>query len=102
MIKFILITIALYLLTLLQTSFLVHFSICGMTPNLVGFIVILWNISEKKENLTGLFAAGIAGLFLDIFSVGWIGTNIAILIIISALIKFFLKRHVKIPFFEQS
>ncbi|OGZ19550.1 MAG: hypothetical protein A3F95_02105 [Candidatus Nealsonbacteria bacterium RIFCSPLOWO2_12_FULL_39_31] len=102
MIKFILITIFFYFLTLFQTSFLVHFAVFGRTLNFVAFAVILWNIFERKENSRGFYVAGMAGLFLDIFSTGFIGANFATLIIVSALIKFLLKRYVKIPFFEES
>ncbi len=102
MIKFILITIILYFLTLFQTSFLVHFAVFGRTPNLVALIAVLWSIFEKKEKLGGFYVAVIAGLFLDIFSNGFIGTNIVILAIIAALIKFVVKKYVKIPFFEES
>jgi rod shape-determining protein MreD len=100
-IKFILITIALYFLTLFQTSFLVHFAIFGITPNIVAFAVIIWNIFEKKERSVGYFVAIIAGLFLDIFSNGFIGINIIILVAIVASIKLLVKRYVKIPFFEE-
>ncbi len=101
MIKFILITIALYFLTLFQTSFFVHFAIFGITPNIVAFAVILWNIFEKKERTVGYFIAITAGLFLDIFSNGFIGINIVILVVMAALIKLLVKKYVKIPFFEE-
>ena len=90
--KILFLIILFYLLVLLQTSFLVHFSIFGIVPNLMVVLVILWNIFEKQEKQLGLANALIGGIFLDIFSSGLFGFYIFILLIISVFIKFYLKK----------
>lgn len=94
-IKILILIIFFYFLTLLQTSFLVHFSIFGLVPNFVLLLVILWNFSEKTKNLTGLFAALIGGFYLDVFSNRFFGFNILILLGIVIFIKLILKRYVR-------
>lgn len=93
--------IILYFLTLVQTSFLVHFIIWGMVPNLILLLVIVWNIFEKTENKIGLYNGIIGGFFLDIFSNCFIGFNILILLVIVLFIKFIFRRYVRIPFLEK-
>lgn len=96
-----LIIIFLYFLTVLQTSFLVHFSILGIIPNFVLIAVVIINICENEKNYFGLFAAALGGLFLDIFSSQLMGFNILILLAIAVFIKLFFKKHVRIPFLEK-
>lgn len=86
-----------YFLALLQASFLPHFSVFGIVPNIVLFFVFLINLFEKNERTTGLIAAFAAGLFLDIFSGGFIGFYILISLAISILVKYVLREHIKIP-----
>lgn len=90
-----------YFLALLQTSFLVHFSICGIVPNLILIVVILWNFFEKPKNYCGLYSAVIGGFFLDIFSNRFIGFYILILLALAIIIKLVLRKHVRIPFIEK-
>jgi len=90
-----------YFLSLLQTSFLVHFSICGIVPNLILIIVILWNFFEKPKNYSGLYIAVIGGFFLDIFSNRFIGFYILISLTLAIIIKLVLRKHVRIPFSEK-
>lgn len=78
-----------------------HFSIWGLVPNLVLLLVVVWNILEKSVNKLGLYQAVIAGLYLDIFSNRLIGFNILILLCLAILIKIFLRKYVRIPFFEE-
>jgi len=102
MIKKILIFIAVfYFLALIQTSFMVHFSVWGLIPNLIFLSVIVWNVFEKSKNNFGIYQATAAGFFLDIFSSRVIGFNVIILIFLAVIIKLFLKSYVRIPFLEE-
>jgi rod shape-determining protein MreD len=102
MIKKILIFIILfYFLALIQTSFMVHFSVWGLIPNLIFLLVIVWNIFEKSKNNLGIYQAATAGFFIDIFSSRVIGFNVMILIFLAIIIKLFLKSYVRIPFLEE-
>ena len=57
-----------YLLALIQTSFLVHFDIGGVSLNLILISVVLFNFLEKPWKKTGFLVAVIGGLYLDLFS----------------------------------
>lgn len=94
--------IVFYFLVLIQTSFLVHFNILGIVPNLVLISVVLWNLFEKSKNYFGLYAALIGGLFLDIFSNRFIGFYILISFALAIFLKLVFKRYVRIPFIEKS
>ncbi len=94
--------IVFYFLVLIQTSFLVHFNILGIVPNLVLISVVLWNLFEKSKNYFGLYAAFIGGFFLDIFSSRFIGFYVLILFALAIFIKLIFKRYVRIPFIEKS
>lgn len=89
-----------YFFVLVQTSFLIYFKVWNMVPNLILFLVVVWNVFEKADNRFGLYQAIIGGFFLDIFSNRFIGFNILILVISVILIKLFFRRYVRIPFFE--
>lgn len=87
-----------YFLTVLQTSFLVFFDFRGYVLNYVFIVVLLFNIFENPRKDRGLILAILAGFFLDIFSSGPFGVNffglwVLTLFILSALAKYFLKRH---------
>ncbi|MBU2539830.1 rod shape-determining protein MreD [Patescibacteria group bacterium] len=76
-----------YFISLIQNSFLVHFSIFGVIPNLVLILVCLFIFFEKTQTYYGLVSAVIGGFFLDIFSGSFIGISTLSLIIIYFLIK---------------
>jgi len=59
--------IVFYFLSLIQTSFLAHFSLWGVVPNLVFIIAVFINFFNFPQ-YQKLFSAFIAGLYLDIFS----------------------------------
>jgi len=80
---------------------MVHFSIWGLVPNLILFLVIIWNILEKSKNNFGIYQAAAGGFFLDIFSNRLIGFNVIILVFSVIIIKLFLKSYVRIPFLEK-
>ena len=88
-----------YILILLQTSFLVHFNILGRTINLVLILIIFISLFEKEKNIISLalFLALISGLLLDIFSNRYLGFNIVILSILVIFIKLIMKNYVRIP-----
>ena len=99
--KILILIILLYFLALLQTSFLVHFRIWGIIPNLILVLVILWNFFEKEQALAGLFCALAAGLLLDIFSNRFIGFSVLISLVIAIFIKLIIRRRVRIPLIEK-
>jgi rod shape-determining protein MreD len=82
---------------MLQTSFLVYFSIKGIILNLVLITVILINIFENPREMTGIFLAGFSGLFLDIFSERFFGFWIVVLLLTAVFLKFVLKEYVRFP-----
>lgn len=87
----------LYIASLAQTSFLVHFNIPGFLLNLILILVVLINLFQKAENYSGILSAVFGGFFLDIFS-GWpIGSWILILVLISIFIKKIFKDYVRVP-----
>ena len=99
--KLLILTVILYFLVILQTSFLVHFNVAGLTLNVVLYIIIIWNVLEDPKKCFGIYLSLIAGFFLDMFSVHFIGFNILILLIYSIFIKYIFKKYVRIPFFEK-
>jgi len=94
--KVLILIVVFYLLTLLQTSFLVHFNIKGIIPNLVLITVILLNLFEQPKSYTGLISAFLGGFFLDIFSENFIGFYVLILVGLAISIKFIFKKYVKL------
>ena len=99
--KFLIFIIVIYFLTLIQTSFLVHFMIWGKVLNLVFILVVFWNLFEGTKKYFGIYLAFLGGFFLDIFSSHFIGWNILFLGITAVFIKLVFKKYVKIPFFEK-
>lgn len=85
----------LYILALLQTSFLIHFNIAGIVPNLILITVIILNFFEDSRKNSGIISAFLGGFFLDIFSNRPMGFYILILIALAIFIKFILKRYVR-------
>ena len=92
--KILILIIFFYILALFQTSFLIHFPVLGLIPNLVLLSVILINLLEKPQNYSGYFSAFIGGIFLDIFSENFIGFYILISLGLVVFIKFILKRYI--------
>ena len=101
MVKFLISAIIYFIFALLQTSFLVHFGVLGEHLNLILISVIIWNLVETRKSLFGLLNAVIGGFFLDIFSNRIFGFYILILLTAAILIKFVLKKYVKIPFIKK-
>jgi len=86
--KELLLILVIYLLVLFQQSFLSHFAIYGMIPNLVLLLVFVLNISGHKS---GLVLSFLAGLILDIYSGMPLGVSALLFLIMAILIKKSLK-----------
>ncbi len=97
--KIVISVLILYILVLLQTSFLVHFNLFGFIPNFVIILVFFWNLLEKEKKFfsLGFFSAIIGGFLLDIFSSRIIGFYIFILVGVAIFIKLIIRKHVRIP-----
>lgn len=93
-----------YILTLIQTSFLVHFNVSGMIPNLVLITVIFINIFNSSQ-WQKISSAVIGGFYLDIFSLnnigGFFGFYTLILTGFSFFLKIILERYVRFPIIRQ-
>lgn len=86
--KLLIIVLLFYFFILLKDSFLMHFSLFGVVPNLVFILFSLLVFFEKKDsNLLIIFYALIAGLLTDIFSYSHIGPAVISLIVIGLLFK---------------
>ncbi|MCX6759242.1 MAG: hypothetical protein NT012_01635 [Candidatus Nealsonbacteria bacterium] len=109
-----------YVLTLIQTSFLVHFNVSGVIPNLVLITVIFINLLPESQRrvknriyslrlssswLQKISSAVIGGFYLDIFSLnnmgGFFGFYTLILTGFSFLLKTILERYVRIPIIQK-
>ena len=103
--KIIFILFLLYVLTLIQSSFLVHFRIFGVVPNLVLILVVLINLfTSPSRNGPGFFSAIVGGFFLDVFSSGYFGFfgfYTLFLLLLSFFLNFILKKYIKIPELQQ-
>ena len=85
--KFLFFVLFFYILILVQNSFLSHFSFDGVFLNIILIALVLLNFFEDPRKKTSVLAAAIGGFYLDIFSDFYIGTSMAILILISFLAK---------------
>jgi len=93
-----------YALILIQTSFLVHFSLWGVVLNLVLISVILINLLSSDRAL-GIISSFVGGLYLDIFSLagfmGFFGVYTIVLILLSLFLKIVLNQYVRIPIIKK-
>jgi len=76
-----------YILTLIQTSFLIHHLWCSAGVNLVLLVFIVSLFSEKKDIKEGVLLAVLSGFFLDIFSSYFFGLFILFFIVLFFLIS---------------
>jgi len=93
--KSLILIIFFYILALLQTSFLIHFSFSKIVPNLLLITVLILNILEEPRENNGIFGAVASGFFWDIFSDKFIGFHILILAGIAVLIKLILRNYLQ-------
>jgi len=87
----------LYFLSLIQTSFLPIFYYF----NIIGIIVLIINIYESPKKYFGIWTSFFGGFFLDIFSSHFFGYYTLVLILMSLLIKFVIKKNVSIPYTQK-
>lgn len=77
-----------YVFAVLQNSFLAHFNVFGVTPNLVlifYFLLLFFDSADKF--LFGIFGAFVAGFLLDAFSHIFLGISIIIFLILMLIFK---------------
>jgi len=91
--KIIISTVIIYLLIIIQTSFLAHFKFLYYLPNLVIVFVILLNLFESQQEKTGLIISAIAGFLLDAFLEKPFGFYTIILVAASLVIKAIIKKY---------
>ncbi len=93
-----------YILTLIQTAFLVHFNVSGITPNFVLITVIFINLFSPSH-WQKAFSAVIGGFYLDIFSLnnagGFFGFYTLILLGLSLFLKIILGKYVRLPVIQK-
>lgn len=94
--KELLLILIIYFLVLFQQSFLPHFSIYGMIPNLILVLVFVLNILGYKS---GLVLSFLAGLILDIYSGMPLGVSALLFLTMAILIKKSLKFFQKLNIF---
>lgn len=92
----ILVILVLYILVLLQTSFLVPFNIFGIIPNFIIIAVILINFFEKPEEKIGIVAGFFGGIFLDIFSGNFLGFYTLILSAVAFFVKYIIRSYLRV------
>ena len=85
-----------YFLVLFQQSFLPHFAVYGIIPNLVLVLVFALNILDHKS---GLILSFLAGLILDIYSGMPLGVSGLLFLIMAIFIKKSLKFFQKLNIF---
>ena len=73
-----------YFLALFQQSFLPHFAVWGITPNLVLISIFLLNVLDSSS---GIILAFFAGLILDIYSGSLLGISALSFLILAVLIR---------------
>jgi len=79
-----------YTLTVIQSSFLVHFIYC--LPSLVLVSVLIINLKEEQKENFGLASGLIGGFFLDIYSDKCIGYYVVMFFIMGLFLKLVIKR----------
>lgn len=95
--------VLLLLMAILQTSFLPHFAILGKGRfewiNLITLSVFVIALFEKRRRRFSWFAAVWGGFLLDIYSQRFFGFWIITFLTIILMIKFLIKKYVRIPSF---
>lgn len=89
-----------FILTLLQTSFLVHFSLGGFVLPLVFLVSFGIAFLESPTSSVGVAGAVIGGVFLDAVSSHFFGFWIFILVLLSLGITYIMRTHARFPLFK--
>ena len=100
MLRFFILSILFAILTLLQTTLLVHIPIFGIVPNFVFIIVIIFAFLEMSHEVTSFWYAVVGGIFLDLFSANFFGLWTLALLISVFLVKFVVKSYVRPPILQ--
>lgn len=89
------------LMAVFQAGFVSHFTVFGgwwfEWVNFVTAPVAIIAVFEHRRRNLGWFAAISGGLFLDIYSARFFGFWVIFLLILTALVKFGIKKYVRIP-----
>ncbi len=99
--KILFLIIFFYIISLLETSFFIHFNFFRFSPNIILIFQILITLFEDPNKNLAIFSAVSAGFFWDIFSENPIGFSILILLSISVFLKIVLRKYVRIPILKQ-
>jgi rod shape-determining protein MreD len=89
--------IAFYFLALFQASFMPHFGIYGVIPNIVLLAIFTVNFFEKQEGKVGFLVAIFGGFFMDIFSGRFLGFYVLISLGICFFVKYILRSYIRLP-----
>jgi len=99
--KILFLIIFFYIISLLETSFFIHFNFFRFFPNIILIFQILITLFEDPNKNLAIFSAVSAGFFWDIFSENPVGFGILILLLISIFLKIILRKYVRIPILKQ-
>ncbi len=91
-----------FILTPVQTSFLVHFSFGGFIFPVVFLAVSAITFLESPASSTGMLGAVIGGVFLDAVSSHFFGFWTLILVLFSLAITRIVFPYVRFPLFKNS
>lgn len=91
-----------FILTLVQTSFLVHFSLAGFTFPLVFLAVLAIAFLASSTSSAAVFGAVIGGVFLDAVSWHFFGFWTLILVLLSLTITYIMRAYVRFPLLKNS
>src|SRR3989338_11058794 len=89
-----------FILTLLQTSFLPHFSLAGFTLPLVFLVSFCITFFEPRSSSAGVLGALIGGVFLDAMSPHLFGFWTLILVLLSLAITYIMRTYVRFHFLK--
>ena len=86
-----------FTLTLLQTSFLVHFSLAGFILPAVFLAVSVVAFLEQSTSRASFQSSIIGGVFLDTVSSHFFGYGTLILVLLSLVIRHIMRVYVRFP-----
>jgi len=99
--KFLIFSLFFFFLTLLQTSFFIHFPVFGFYLNFIIIGQVLITLFEDPKENRAIYLSFISGFLWDVFSEKPIGFGILILFLISWILKIFLRKYVRIEAFSK-
>lgn len=93
----------LFIMAVVQTSFLNHFNFFNrawlQVGNLVAVFVFVYVLLERRRERLSWLAAAWAGILLDLYSNAYFGIWTVSFLILVFMIKIILRRYVSIPSF---